>query len=397
MKRWISVLLSLCLLLGALGLPAGVALAEEDEEFEESEEVGESMSDEDLAEIEQLDQVDESIYNITGKVWQEKTREDFDVNSRALYRGKLSSQYSIYEGKDISTKKLFKSTGDVIVDILFVGLTWMIVRYDKYIGYVKREWIAKSTIETLDPVNTPPFNAQKHAWLATTSTTCYVRKTMDPASGNGDDGNNWVILKPGTRISIWQFYEGWAMVNYMRSYGYIDPDQLTDLTPVSPTDEEMYPDCPIAAYTSYYNMAQTEKNINRIHNIKTGCNYISRVLQPGDEFNGNKVMGPYRRTTGYKPAGVLVDGGSTLGYGGGTCQVSSTLYNVIIQLPMIVINYRRPHGGNGASYLPIHCDAAVGNPSLNLIFTNGYDFPIRIDARSNDDGALCIAIYKAHE
>ena len=83
------------------------------------------------------------------------------------------------------------------------------------------------------------------------------------------------------------------------------------------------------------------------------------------------------------------------GYGGCTCQVSSTLYNVLIELPKIDILYRRPHGGNGASYLPIHCDAAVGNPSLNLRFTNGYDFPIRIEGHSNDDGALLMLIYRA--
>ena len=393
MKRWISLLLSLCLLAGCLAI--GPALAEEAEE--EAEEAEEAVSEEELEEIRQLDAVDESVYQTTGKVWHEKNREDFTLDSPVLYRGRLPSKYSIYEDRDVESKKLYKSSNEIKVDILYVGINWFIVRYEKTIGYVKREWIAKSTIETLDPVNTPPFNEQKHAYIATTATTCYVRKTMDPTTSTEDDGNNWVILKPGTHISIWQFYDGWAMVNYMRSYGYIDPEQLTDLIPVSPTDEELYEDCPIAAYTSYYKMAQTEINLNRIHNIRTGCNYISIELQPGAVFNANKVMGPYRKSTGYKPAPVLVDGGSTPGYGGGTCQVSSTLYNVLIQLPSIEINQRRPHGGGGASYLPIHCDAAVGNDQLNLIFTNRYDFPIRIDARSNDDGALYIAVYKSHE
>jgi len=121
------------------------------------------------------------------------------------------------------------------------------------------------------------------------------------------------------------------------------------------------------------------------------------VLQPGQEFNANKVMGPYNPRKGYLKAGVLTEGTTTLGYGGGTCQVSSTLYNVLIQLPKIQIKWRRPHGGNGASYLPIHCDAAVGNDALNLIFVNGYDFPIRILGTSNDDGALMMRIYRVYE
>jgi vancomycin resistance protein YoaR len=108
----------------------------------------------------------------------------------------------------------------------------------------------------------------------------------------------------------------------------------------------------------------------------------------------NKHIGPYNAKEGYLPATVLVDGGSKQGYGGGTCQVSSTLYNVVLQLPGLYVIQRRAHGGNGASYLPIGVDAAVGNSSLNFRFRNKYPFPIRIDA-SSQDGALTIAIYRA--
>ena len=301
-KRLLCGLLSLMLLTGI-----APALAEEEEAVSEAE----------LEEILALDEVDESAYNVTGKVWHEKTKEDFTPSSPALYRAKLSSKYSIFAEKSIESKRLYKPTSDSFVDILYVGLTWLITRHGSDIGYSKREWIAKSTIEAYDPVNTPPLNAQKHAYIATTATTCHVRKTMDLNTSSGDDGNNWVILKPGTRLSIWQFYDGWAMVNYMRSYGYIDPNELTDLIPVSPTDERLYEDSPIAAYTSYYKMVQTETNINRIHNIKMGCSYISRTLQPGELFDANAIMGPYNPRKGYEKAGVLVEGTTVAGYGGG--------------------------------------------------------------------------------
>ena len=389
MKRLLCILLCLSLLSGVLCF----AMAEEDEpEF--SEEEMEEMEEEQREAAEDTEAV------VEGEVYHEKTREDFDLNSPAIYTGKMRSDFggSIWAVKDTSNpkNKLLECKGKKL-DILYVGLRWMIVRRDNVIGYVKREYVAKSDIETVDPVNTPPFNVQKHSYIAKTATTCHVRKSMVLSRSEEDDGNNWVILKPGTELSIWKFYKGWAMVNYMREYGYIDPNELTDLIPVSPTDEELYPDSPIAAYTSYYNMAQTEKNKNRIHNIKTGCGYISVVLQPGQKFDANKIMGPYNASKKYRKAGVLTEGRTTLGYGGGTCQVSSTLYNVLIQLPHIEINHRRPHGGNGASYLPIHCDAAVGNPELNLIFTNRYDFPIRILGTSNDDGALLMRIYRYHE
>ena len=388
MKRILCIILGLCLLAGTVTF----ALAEEDEEINYSDEELKEMEEEEKEAEEDVEAV------VEGEVYHEKTKEDFNLNSPAIYTGKIRTDFGKVIWAEKQTGKNIKSypAAGKRVDILYVGLRWLIVRMDNIIGYVKREYIAKSDITTIDPVNTPPFNVQKHTYIAKTATTCHVRKSMVPSKGDGDDGNNWVILKPGTELSIWKFYKGWAMVNYMREYGYIDPNELTNLIPVAPTDEELYPDSPIAAYTSYYKMSQTETNLNRIHNIKTGCKYISRVLEPGQQFNANKIMGPYNGGKGYKQAGVLTAGTTKLGYGGGTCQVSSTLYNVLIQLPDIEINHRRPHGGNGASYLPIHCDAAVGNQELNLIFTNRYSFPIRIVGTSNDDGALLMRIYRYH-
>ena len=404
MKRILCILLGLSLLLGTVAF----AYAEDDADYDDEEE-GATYTQEQLEEMEEEEE--EAALNadavVTGEVYHEKTREDFNMNSPALYTAKMRTDFggTIYSRKwasldDVTNKDKLAKCGGEKVDILYVGLRWLIVRTKRdrgnVIGYIKREYLNQSEIVPVDPVNTPPLNVQKHTYIAKTATTCHVRKSMTPTAGNGDDGNNWVILKPGTELSIWRFYKGWAVVNYMREYGYIDPNELTDLIPVSPTDEELYPDSPIAAYTSYYKMTNSETNHNRIHNIKTGCKYVSVVLQPGQQFNANKTMGPYRPNRGYLPAPVLTKGTSKLGYGGGTCQVSSTLYNVLIQLPNIEINHRRPHGGNGASYLPIFCDAAVGSPELNLIFTNRYDFPIRIVGTSNDDGALMMRIYRYH-
>ena len=392
MRRFLCGWLCLC-----LWLATGPCFAMAEEEEEAMGEDSTEVTQEQEKEVEELDAEDDSIYEVSGMIYQEPGKEAFNANSPALYTGIIRTDFGRCIWMEKNTEKGTKSVAAAgkKVDILYVGLKWMVVRLGKTIGYVKREYIHKNTIVTIDPVNTAPFNVQKHAYTATTAVPCHVRKTMDPSQGDGDDGNNWVILKAGTQITIWQFYEGWAMVNYMRSYGYIDPAELTDLKPVSPTEEEIFDDCPIAAYTSYYKMVQSETNLNRIHNIKLGCSFISRVVDPGETFDANKIMGRYNASKGYKQAPVMIDGKTVPGYGGGTCQVASTLYNVLIQLPKLTILYRHPHGGNGASYLPIHCDAAVGNAKLNLKFRNDYDFPIRIEALSNDDGALSIRIYRA--
>lgn len=121
------------------------------------------------------------------------------------------------------------------------------------------------------------------------------------------------------------------------------------------------------------------------------------MYQPGDVFDGNKIMGPYNKGKGYLIAGALSDGTASKAYGGGTCQVSSTLYNALLQLPGINILYRRAHGENAAPYLPHGVDAAVGNKTQNLRWRNDYDFPIRVEAHTSGDGALCMLIYRVYD
>ena len=134
-------------------------------------------------------------------------------------------------------------------------------------------------------------------------------------------------------------------------------------------------------------------------NIQVACAFLTGYLLPGETYNCNQIWGPYNAKKGYQKAPVLYDGETVDGYGGGTCQVSSTMYNALIQLPGIEIINRHAHGPSGAAYLPHGVDAAVGDDEkkLNLIFKNNYDFPVRIAALSNDDGALCMLVYRATE
>ena len=392
-KKLISGLLAL--MIGLTALPAVRAEDAFSGEELEGEEDAEGDNTEDVAVAD------------PNAVYHEKTLADFTVDSPALYQGKITDvigEYSIYKEKNIKSERVARGLKNTPVDVIYVGLVWVIVRYQGQLGYVKREYLTKNFL-AYDPVHTAPFNVQKHQYIATVAKECYVRKTMTKEPLDEKKRKTyWVKLNPGTRISIWQFQDGWAIVNYMRSYGYIDPNDLKDLIPVSPTDQPISKESPIAAYTSYYTMkhllpgASKEtktNNLNRIWNIGHGAEKITAtgLLQPGDVFNGNKGnIGPYRE---YKLAIGLVDGKAVLSSGGGTCQVSSTLYNIICQMPGMTIIQRRPHGYGGASYLPIHCDAAVGNDALNFVFRNDYDYPIQLVSESTGDGALLMMAYRA--
>ena len=387
-KRLFSLCLA-CLLLWT-ALPA---LAEETPEDDTNMDVDTStLSEAELAEIHALDDIDENDEEpkfVVGETWKELDVSDVTKNTPVLYTCRIiKSDIPIYSVREVDkTKVIIRTTSPLTAELYSVGSNWCVVKYKNKIGYIKREKL--KDVEPVDPVNTPPYGVQKASYIATTATEAHVRKSMS------DQDDNWVVLNPGTRLSIWRLLDGWAIVHYWRTYGYIRVEELKDLIPVSPTDTPLRADTPIAAYTSFYSMAQNDTNMNRLENIAVGCKRLSRVMRPGESFNFNKQVGPYNARSGYKPAVVLTEGTAALGYGGGTCQVSSTLYNALIQLPGIAILQRRPHGPSGAKYLPHGVDAAVGNDNLNLRFRNDYEFPIRIEGHTSYDGALLMLVYRA--
>ena len=67
----------------------------------------------------------------------------------------------------------------------------------------------------------------------------------------------------------------------------------------------------------------------------------------------------------------------------GNCQVSSTLYNAILDFPSLEVIERHEHG-LPVTYVPEGRDAAVSYGSLDLKFKNTSDRDIRIEMTSDD-------------
>ena len=215
------------------------------------------------------------------------------------------------------------------------------------------------------------------------------------------DSEQLVTLAADSRLSIWQIEDGWAVVPYKRVVGYLYVGDIKQLEPVAPNPDYAQAGDVISVFTTFYSLRTSELNLGRMENIRVGCGYINGTYASGYVFDFDAVAGPYRKSRGYKDSPVLINGESVAGSGGGTCQVSTTLYNALLQLPEgISIIYRHTHGPSGATYAPHGVDAAVGRSSptsgtikLNLEFQNTFDFPITIDC-TVQNGALCIAIRK---
>ncbi len=371
LKRLLLVIICLC-----LALPFAAAETAEEPLPENVEMEGFAENDE-----EDVGEISEEPASIEGLTPLYTTRiKPFTPTGTAI---RMREQQSSESGTVCSIKKNQEIT------IYKVYPAYVLAEYNGKVGYVIRTWINED-VTTLDPENTPPYGTVPAQFVATLTEKAPIYKAPSTRAEV-----NPIKPNAGSKVAVLEFVDGFAKVLYWRSYGYIEASLLTDLVTVSPTEEPMSADTPIAAFCSFFEYKTgAEGNDGRCKNIVRSCESMTRVMQPGEQLDFNAQVGPYRRSNGYHPAPVLINGGSQLGYGGGTCQSSSTLYNTVRQLSGITILRRRPHGPGCARYLPMHQDAAVGTTDLNFIFRNDYDFPIRILAESNGEGTLCIQVFK---
>lgn len=96
----------------------------------------------------------------------------------------------------------------------------------------------------------------------------------------------------------------------------------------------------------------------RLVNIRLTAALINNaVLEPGGEFSFNHRTGEPTPKRGFQLATVFVDGRQEQDWGGGMCQVSSTLYNAVLAAGLAVVE-RHPHS-RPVSYVPPGCDATT--------------------------------------
>ncbi len=120
----------------------------------------------------------------------------------------------------------------------------------------------------------------------------------------------------------------------------------------------------------------------RNFNLKLAASKLNgHVLQPGDEFSFNDVVGPRTEKEGYKIAGVINAGEMVDGLAGGTCQISTTLHGAAFFAGLEIVR-ALPHS-RPSTYVTMGLDATVVYPHIDLKLRNGYDFPVAIHYRVN--------------
>ena len=117
----------------------------------------------------------------------------------------------------------------------------------------------------------------------------------------------------------------------------------------------------------------------RIQNVRKAAQNISgTVLNCGDQFSYNDAIGPTTADYGFYAAPGYVGGKTVDVYGGGVCQVSSTLYYATLKADLeIVMRYCHQYA---PGYIKWGCDATVYDGFPDFIFANNTDYPIKIVA-----------------
>lgn len=146
-------------------------------------------------------------------------------------------------------------------------------------------------------------------------------------------------------------------------------------TPVAPVETE------IASFST-----NLSGDSARLNNINITCNTINgTTISNGESFSFNSIVGQPSAEKGYQEADVIVDKKVEKGYGGGNCQVSTTIYNAALEVEGIEITERHPHKKK-VTYIEEGKDAAVSySGGLDLKFTNNTGKDIKIYVSSDND------------
>lgn len=146
-------------------------------------------------------------------------------------------------------------------------------------------------------------------------------------------------------------------------------------------------DTKISSFTTNFS-SSTDDRANNINVAAKALN--GTIIMPNKIFSFNKIIGKRTEERGYKAAEVIVGDKLESGFGGGVCQVSSTLHNAIVRAGIVPIE--RDHHNIPVSYVGLGMDATVDYGKIDYKFKNTLEYPIYIECLV-DNGNLTFNIY----
>lgn len=288
---------------------------------------------------------------------------------------------------------------EVPVKVRELGLTWdnpELIQEALNIGKTGNVIERYKTVKDLEhnkKVFVPKFGADKEAILSLLEEKCisYDSEAVDFSLIKEENGFSVVEgvkgfileLNPSTEIIYNFLTEDW---------NHEDGKIGLEVTIVEPrgSAEEL---SRVTDILGSFSTSFGSSNKNRQSNIKVGSEKMSGVtLYPGEEFSAIDLGGPFNEKSGYLEAGAYLNGRIVESFGGGICQVTTTLYNAVIRAELEVTS--RYNHSMTVSYVKPAEDAAIASSAnKDLKFVNNKEYPIFIDAYTTDDKKLVFDIY----
>ena len=127
----------------------------------------------------------------------------------------------------------------------------------------------------------------------------------------------------------------------------------------------------LSTFTTRFAVAEKTRNAN----LKLAASRIhGHIINPGETFSFNKVVGARSEKEGYKIAHVITAGEMVDGLAGGACQISTTLHGAAFFSGLDIVD-STPHS-RPSTYVHMGLDATVVWPHTDLKVRNPFDFPV---------------------
>ncbi len=160
---------------------------------------------------------------------------------------------------------------------------------------------------------------------------------------------------------------------------YLNEKQMSFQLPI----KNIYPTITKKFYEKFTNLKSdfsteiSSSTESRKHNIKNAINSLNKIeIAPNEIFSFNKIVGKRSAENGYREAKIIVNNEFVEGFGGGVCQVSSTLYNSALLAGLEIIEANKH--SKQVNYVKFGFDAMVNFGSSDLKFRNNTDEKIII-------------------
>ena len=190
-------------------------------------------------------------------------------------------------------------------------------------------------------------------------------------------------------LPVYTIVDGYAYFPRGKGIYKLPVEAFAELVPIG-EDYEM-----LTAYRTTYSASGDQ--VSRANNIALAASYIDGiVIPPGKTFSFNQTTGARSRSKGYEMASAYLGEEVIQAYGGGVCQLSSTIYSAVRQCSGIKVVERAPHSMR-VGYLPEELEATVNYPNRDFRFENHYDFPVELSVKTvvnGNDGVLMVMLLK---